>query len=407
MGFRPEYMVADYETELGGRGSTEFWHPGFRVSSAAFSWVAEDGSIRSEFVKGETAVEYFLERCIRDQIGLVAHNAQFEIGVTECRFPSVAAGVVWLADTMRLVQNYDNGGDAFALALPVSLDEQLDAVEAGDDPDEPEYIGGLGLVNSVRRILNEPDHKAEAYAWIRENVSECRPGREGQFLTALPHSVLVRYNVGDTEATLRLFRFLTRRFQDCGYDWRLDHALYMSSVRRIVEAKIRGVRVDRGALASYAEQVRQEIEAIGCDFCTRFAEPIRAVERDRLLNEVRKRKTLRGRRRFVRRVRGRNGTAYDAVRFNVGSNKQLEALFVAQMGMEPRFRTDKGAPSFRSAVLGQWGEGGETLKKRRKRLLVLKQCEALLELSAHDGRWHLDLRAAGTATGRFSGGQHT
>ncbi len=91
--------------------------------------------------------------------------------------------------------------------------------------------------------------------------------------------------------------------------------------------------------------------------------------------------------------------------FNVGSNKQLAALFVGKLKMTPKFVTKTGQPSFKSAFLSQWGEGGDMLKKRRKRLLVLKQCDSLLALSEYDGRWHVDLKACGTTTGRFAGGR--
>jgi hypothetical protein len=38
-------------------------------------------------------------------------------------------------------------------------------------------------------------------------------------------------------------------------------------------------------------------------------------------------------------------------------------------------------------------------------MLVLAQIDSLLELSEADGRWHIDLKAAGTVTGRFAGGR--
>lgn len=400
--YRPPFVVIDFETELDGVGSTDFWHPGFRVVSMAASWLAADGAVTSEFIEGENACFYFLERLAREQLPLVAHNVQFEMGVARCRFPELR--LPWVADTMRLVQCHDNGGPDAFIDVPASLDDELDAAERGEEGgDEREYIGGLGLAVAVRRVLGEADsHKAEAYQWLR--ASGVKKGQEGKHLGRLPVDLLRRYNIGDTEATLRLYRFLLDRFAAIGYDWRLDHHLYFSSVRRLVDAKIRGVAVDRESLQAYAETVRVEIAEIGETFRRRYAAEVAAVERRRLLDEVRERKTLRGRKGFLRRYRGGAAAAVKAVRFNVGSNLQLAALFVDHLGMEPKFRTDKGAPSFRSAVLDQWGEGGGLLKKRRKRLLVLKQAESLLELSSVDGRWHLSLKACGTATGRFSGG---
>jgi hypothetical protein len=406
---KPPYVVVDFETELAGEGSTEHWHPDFRVVSMAASWLESSGSIRSIFLLGEDVCRDFLEHVATDNLAIIAHNVQFEIGVSISRFPALAPRLNWFADTMRLVQVYDNGGDKFAMEAPLSYDDLLElATETNGDANElkPESTAGLGLAKSVRRILREPDHKRTAYLWLCEHVPECKPGREGRFLGRLPPDMLRDYNVGDTEATLRLYRTLVDYFRDIGYDWSLDHQLYFSSVRYIVGAKIRGTRVDREALTTYAQVVKDEIRSIARQFCERFAREIRVVERGRLLVQIQKRKTLRGKRGYLRRLRAGDVGCIDDTRFNVGSNKQLEALFCGVLGIKPKFQTAKGAPSFRSSVLSQWGDGGLMLQKRRKRLIVLKQAEALLELSAYDGRWHVDLKAAGTSTGRFAGGSN-
>lgn len=407
MTYKPPFVVWDVETEENGHGSTEFYRPAFRVTSAAFSWIAEDGSTKSEFVQGEDAVLLRLQRIVSAGIGLVAHNAQFEMGVLACRFPTINAGVVWLADTMRLVQVYDNGGDPLAFEYVETLDDLVDAVESGEEEERKiVFLAGLGLVKACMRILKLPDHKKEAHEWIRTNIPECKAGKEGGYLNRLPSDILERYNVGDTEYALKLYLHITQHFAKIGYDWKVDHRLYFSSVKRIVEAKVRGINVDRIAVAAYRDAISSEIERIGVGFKEKFAGPISAVERDRLLSEVRKRKTLRGRRKYVARVKGNPELFADDVRFNVGSNKQLAALFVGQLRMVAKFKTDSDQPSFRSAVLHQWGDGGDMLKLRRKRMLVMKQCESLLALTEHDGRWHVDLKACGTSTGRFAGGSN-
>lgn len=413
MTYRPPFIAFDVETAENGRGSTEYYRSSFRVVSAAFSWLSEDGSIRSDYVEGEAAIEFELERICRAKIPIVAHNIEFEMGVVACRFPTCFAEAVWHADTMRLAQVYDNGGDKFALEAPLSLDDLLDIELNLTDDETPkkkkkepklESTAGLGLVKCVRRILMRPDHKDEAHTWLRNNIAACRPGREGEFLNELPKDILRRYNVGDTEETLRLYKFITDKFAAINYDWRLDHQLYMSSVRMIVASRIRGVPVDRARLEEYRRELGQELVDLGCQFRRRFASQIELVERSRLLAKIKKLKTFRGKKNYVKRVRNNPATCRKDVLFNVGSNKQLESLFCGVLQMVPKFKTAKGAPAFRSSVLSQWGEGGEILKRRRKRLLVLKQCESLLNLSAYDGRWHASLKACGTATGRFAGG---
>jgi hypothetical protein len=413
----PPFVVFDVETGVDGRGSTEFYRHDFRVLSAAFSWLEDDGSIKSKFVVGEDAVRAELVKLIDECVPLVAHNVQFEIGVVKCRFPDLHHRITWHACTMRLVQVFDNGGDEFAVEqLPLSYDELLDSFNNISDDDEtksdkkpkkPKSIAGLSLRAALKRLLKDPlSHKDEAHEWLRNNIDGCRSGGEGAYLTHLPPDLLERYNIGDTEGSLKLYTYITESFSREGYDWRFDHNLYLRSVRQLVDAKIRGVPVNREALSEYRESVFAEVERIGADFHARFAVEIAAVERGRLLDSVRKRKTLRGRKSFVGRYRVGASTAVKDVQFNVGSNKQLASLFVDQLGLPVKFTTAKGSPSFKSALLGQWGAGGEMLKARRKRFLVYKQACSLLSLSEYDGRWHTDLRACGTSTGRFSGGQH-
>jgi hypothetical protein len=405
MSYQPPFIALDYETEEDGRGSTEAYRPNFRVSSAAFSWRDSSGAIKSEFIQGENSVYYYLERLAKAKIPLIAHNIQFETLVTVCRFRDLAHLLNWHACTMRLVQVYDGGGDDLAFEAP-SIDDQLDALE-GDKPKKLKSLSGLGLSKSVARILRKPDHKKEAHDWLKANVDECKSGRHyGANLGKLPPDILRHYNVGDTEATLLLYEFTTKFFKSIKYDWTLDHGLYLNAVRMVVGAKIRGVPVDRDQLTVNRGVVAAEIDEIERGFRARFAAPIAAIERERLLKAVTKLKTLKGRRRLLRRVKSDSAHDRKVRVFNIGSNAQLQSLFVDTLEMPVTFRSDKGRPSFRSAVLGQFGEGGEMLKTRRKRMLVLTQIDSLLELSAFDGRWHLDLKLAATKTGRAAGGQH-
>jgi hypothetical protein len=121
-------IVIDYETiEIRGDGSTvgstEFYRHNFRVSSCAFT-ERRDGEVRSWYVEGEDAVRVELEKLGNRPI--IAHNLQFEMGVTKCRFPDIKLNF-W-CDTMRMVQNYDNGGgdDAFERIVldPEDYDEE-------------------------------------------------------------------------------------------------------------------------------------------------------------------------------------------------------------------------------------------------------------------------------------------
>lgn len=384
------------------RASTEYYRENFRVLSCAFT-ERVNGEVCSWYVDGEDTVREELTRL--GNRPLIAHNIQFEMGVCKCRFPTLSLN--FYCDTMRLVQNYDNGGadDDFERIVldPEDFDEDELAEEANI---KYKPLQGFGLVVSCKRILGLDDHKKEAHDWIYANVPEARKGKAGQYLDRLPRDILERYNVLDTERTLALYEHITESFARSDFDWGFDHGLYLSTVVYVVDAKIRGVLVERDRLLLYGEQVVKEMEAIAAAFQQRYAAEIAKVERTKLLEEIRTRKTLRGRKKYIQRVRNKEKAYHEDIAFNVGSNDQLAMLFVNVLNMVPKFFTATGKPSFKSTMLSQWGDGGEMLGKRRKRLLVLKQVCNLLKVSEYDARYHIDLKCAGTSTGRAAGGNH-
>ena len=423
--FTPEFLVVDYETALlSGQASTEAYRKDFRVTTCAFSWLDEAGEIKRIFLVGEDETRKMLERAAEAGIPLIAHNIQYEILVTMCRFPEVMGKLKWQADTMRLVQVYDNGGKMEYDPGVLSIEEELDKAMAELEGREytSDYKGppmGIGLDSAVRRILPKKyhGHKKEAHDWIRANTSCGKKNRPGKYLHLLPMDIMKRYNIGDTENTLRLYMRITQEFKQIGYDYTLDHGLFMGSVWSIVKAKIRGVGVDREQLAGVIDAVTEQLWEIEQSFLSRFKKEVAEVERQRVEKWVDEPKTEKGK--DNRRARIEEDRAVSNPRckdpknkwdvhgkFNVGSNKQLQTLFVDLLGMKPKFFTPKGSPSFKSPALPQWGDGGMLLGERRKRLLVLKQATNLHILSGYDGRFHLDLKTCGTATGRFAGGQH-
>ncbi len=416
--FRPSIIALDYETALlSGEPSLEYYRPDFRVTSCAMAWVAEDGSTKTRYVEGEGALLPVLERIRREGIPVVVHNLPFEFGVTLYRFPGTEG--IFTHDTMRLVQVADNGGkEAQRYGYgPRSYADQLDAMESED---AEERVPGLSLVAAASRWLPAEyhNHKDEAHDWLRANG--VKSGQEGRNLNALPPDILRRYNVADAVVALRLYETLTASFETDGYDYRLDHSLYLASAKRIAEGKGRGVRVDRAKLAGYREEVLSQIDAIEARFRQAYAGPIGEIEAEMREAYVMAVKTPRGQ---AKRLADLEATP-DLARFNVGSNKQLASLFIDRLKARPKFWTEESkaskgkrsanpdlkefqpSPSFKAAHLPTYGEGGELLVERRKRLLVLKQCESLLALSGFDGRWHVDLKACGTTTGRAAGGSH-
>jgi len=399
----PSHCALDYETALtSGEPSIHFYREDFRATCAAFTWSEADALV-SEFVQGEEAIAARLQALHSAGTTLIVHNLSFEYGVTRHRF---GLDFEWI-DTMRLVQNLDNGGKE-DYTPPLLVGDA--AVPSFDDEDgegeddlsdilaPPKTKTGVSLTASVSRILPSlyHNHKDEAYSFIRD--CGVKAGKEGANLHLLPLDILARYNIGDSENTWRLYTECTDQFAAMDYDWTPDHQLYTSIVKQVVSAEARGIAVNREALAAHIEVVQAEVNAVEATFRTQFAEQMRAVSAAKEAEEVAKLKTERGQAKRLAKY------ALEPIPYNIGSNLQLAKLFVGQLGMTPTFFTAKGAPSFKSAFLSQWGEGGGVLLKRRKRIMVLNHCLALHQLSERDGRWHPQLKASGTKTGRMSSG---
>ncbi len=397
-----DLIAVDFETiEILPDGSTvastEAYRSGFRVSSMAATEEV-DGALVSEYYEGE-------ERC-REVLAtlqgrpLLAFNATFEMLVAMCRFPEL--NLNWALDSQRLAMNYDNGGD------PLGFEVLLIDQELGEDEDDSALIqklkkistSGFGLAKCVKRILKAPDHKLEAYTWLVDN-GVCKAGQEGAHLDKLPFDVMKRYTVGDTENTFILYQHCVAEFERIGFDWTIDHRLYMTSAMRLATAKRHGVKVDLPKLACSIVALKSEAAAIDAQFLTAMAEPIELVARDLRLKRVKKFKTLRGAVKWRKKMRDKGWEK--VCRFNPGSGQQLASLFCGKLGIDPFFKTPKDSPSMKAAHLHSYGDGGLLLTERKKVLLVLQQCEKLKEKASYDGRWHIDLKACGTVTSRFAG----
>lgn len=393
-----QIVVLDFETQEifpdgTTKASTEAYRPNFRAFSAAIAY-REGKEIRTEFADGEDAVATLLTKLVGAKV--VVHNAQFEELVLRCRFPAIPVKIY--ADTMRMGLVWDNGGNEYSFEM-VPNDDPNDDTEM-----EKRWLLGFSLVKMVERILKLPDHKTEAHTWIRDNLG-VKNGKEGGHLDKLPTDILQRYNEADVTRTLLLYEHLEEQFLLQEYDWRFDHELYLSTVGFTVDAKRRGVLVDREKLQVTIPTREKEIADISQAFKDKYAPEIVKVERMRLLKRIRKLKTLKGRKKFLRNNPQGSKAWQKDVAFNAGSNAQLAQLFVDILGIQPEFLTATGLPSFKSALLGQWGDGGLLLQQRRKSMIVYNQAKSLDRLSEYDGRWHLNLKLSSTKTGRASGGE--
>lgn len=405
--YTPKLAAFDVETP-----GLEYWQPDFRVISSAFSWRNSQGQLTHVYCQGERETAEYLAEVQKRGLQLVCHNLQFESGVLRSRFPTFNRKLLAI-DTQRLAQNYDSGGSRYKLEQAGSLEGELRYLDG-----KVEEQTGLGLEACVSRVLPKDwhNHKAPYHQWLRDKG--VKKGHEGRNLHLLPDAMLESYNTADTDVTLMLAEFYLDHFQRIGFNWKFDHYLHLCAIERIVGGKIRGIRVDRPKLTGFVETVKAERAKIKADFFAHHEREIELIEtarRERWVNEP---KTEKGRHK-------RENVVWDKREewaFNPRSTAQLQELFINRLGATPKFWTKESKasrakradnkdlpayeakPSFRAAHLPTYGDGGKILSTYKKRELVQRQAENLLLLSEFDGRWHYDLRACGTKTGRYTGG---
>ncbi len=343
------------------------------------------------------------------QTGIVVHNKQFEYSVLTKLYPEYPLNYV--QDTMRMAQLWDAGGAEFDMEPTLTLEQSI-ALELGeiseDDLDKHwKKSKGLSLEACALRFLPSEyhHHKAVAHNWLKENHGI--KSNYGQHLHLLPPDVLEAYNNKDTEVTYRLYEALKTLLGD--FDYTRDWQLYTLRIRHMAAAYIDGIHINRPVLLEYIKEIEAEISGIESRFLERFKTEIETVQELRLVRLVNdwaldsELKSDRARaNRFEAVASGKHDDKWE--RFNVGSSHHLVLLFCEVLKIVPKFLTPKGSPSCKSSHLNQYGEGGEMLLKRKKRLLVLQQACNVYLGSAVDGKVHPQIRAAGTRTGRVAGG---
>ena len=399
-------ICIDYETATDEGASTETWKSDFRALSCAFTWLTPHG-FESKFCVGEDAIRDFLLANLDAQY--IAHNIQFEQAVTLSRFPGISLN--WLACTQRLLQMADGGGLQMLEQTDFESKEkhmlftqfQHAASEAINLRRFPAKSCGLGLEAGIKRWLPKKyhNHKQKFHDYLREQCG-VKKSYEGQNLHLLPDYMLREYNIADTENTYLLYLELLKHFELINLDWRQDHKLYLSSVSLIVRAKKRGTKINRNKLTKYIESQNKKLGQINSDFREMFLREICELEVKWAKAWINGLKTERGRETRAEKVRQNP----DMFRFSINSTKNKTELFVDVLGIKPKYLTPKGLPSFKKPFLTQWGTGGLLLREKGTISIAIKQAENLLELSSVDGRYHPDLKACGTTTGRYAGGDN-
>ena len=369
-------ISVDFETSGEGRqGGLEMYRHSSFVRSCAFAWRNVQGDMITRYVSDPEIIKRDLQLIADSQTPLLVYNMGFEGMVFLAKYGILP---VIHADVMRLVQVYDNS----------------------------DMVQSFGLKDATKRILGSEfaGFEAPIYRWIACNIPEFRTKLEKKaslavkkgetvesaitafvstpankkamapFLTQAPSAILSQYNITDAVNTLLIYEKITAAFEKEGYDWTFDHGLYLHSGWEIVKSKIRGVIVDAERIKLCLNSAQDAISETEQLFLAKHAKEIEAL--------------------------GLTG------HFNINSTAQLKALFCDVMKMKPIHMSASGkAPSFSEEHLSQFGPGGEMLAGRRTHQLILNQAKNLEGMAQYDGRAHLDLKLAGTLTGRYAGGR--
>jgi hypothetical protein len=383
MTYTPSAIAFDFETCLvSGEPTLDMYSKDARINSSAFAWRGECGTIKTKVTWTEEETRGFLERCINLDIPLVVHNYSFEYLCMKCRFPDLNTKSENFADTMRLSQMVDNGGKQFVLDFQKDFEDLL-AELSGIAP-----MSGLGLEACVSRLGNKERYKhKEPFKQLMLK----RGGSTSSF-DLLTKEELGEYNALDAIVTLELYEKTTETLKTRGIDWKPDHELYTYMCEITTQSRIRGVKIDQELLDEHIQLKQKELQDIEATFREYFKNHIDDIELE-----------LWDAKRSSYKTEAKRDTV-EKPRFNINSTKQLSRLFVDKLGIKAQFFTKKGAPTFSSKLLFQWGEGGELLKNRGKASIELAQGESLKALSEPDGRWHVSIKVAGTKSGRMAGG---
>lgn len=382
-------IVIDFETICNGKSDFRFWRDGFSILSVAASWRNDQGEIKSWFSKHPGEIDNFLRRLSSCQTPLIAHNFAYEMGVLMKLYPLLEFN--WAADTLRMGQMLDNGGD------------WADYIYRTDEDIVDEYLGGasskirmgLSLEAMASRFLSAEfhGHKNMAHEWLEKH--EKIKSNHGGYLHLLPEDILKAYNVSDTETTLLLYEELSKEVANKGVDLSQDWVLYKNRTKLMQASYISGILVNRELLKSSIYELQREIDDITKEFNIKAAPYIEIWSKN---------------------------TNRPVSDFNIGSNKHLKELFVGVLNLTINKTTKKGEkliqegndskediyktyPSFASKHLPLWGDLGKILLARRKKLLVFKQEISAYVMSDEDGRVHPEIRVSGTRTNRVSGGE--
>lgn len=395
-----EVWVIDFETT-----GLDMFKPDEEIKSMAVTYT-KNNEMCSKFLDSKEDIHKCLRYLDKTQLPVLVYNAQFEMLCLMCKYPELNINIA--VDGLRFVQ------------------QELPPREKAKGRREKGKKTEMNLKYATRYLLPKKysNYEEPIKKWIIEHVvyldetgNSKKPNNTnwGRFLTKAPRDLLEAYNIADTENTLRLYKTILDNWDKEGYlqpnmDYIVfDHQRYLKRCKRFVKAKVKGVNVLSDKLKESVAHIDTEMSNLKDSFYQQHKEDIDKA------TEIKFQLTLQKGRDACKSEVGKakwtpDNKAHLKVPFNFGSTQQLTQLFVGIQRQIPKiFTTDlktgrkTSTPSFNKKHLKQF-KGTELLIKKSELNQASAQSNSLMQRIQYDGKWHIDVRAAGTVTGRTAGG---
>jgi len=365
------YVVFDYEA------NTDFgldpWHPKYKLESCAFR-VRDNHRVNEIYTTSVKEMKDLIEQAIEDKYLISIYNAGYEYPVTLSQFCLNLNKYGRLLDTMRLFQH----------STKVNGDMRQ-----------------LNLQEAARQMLGISNYKEfHLQPLLDRNIAKNMTQAHAK-VSMLSSEELKNYNLDDVRITEEVMIQCWIYLANLGYNWIPDHKMYIADVMRNTKPFLEGYKFDADLAFEGLIELRKQMNELLTDFHTEYEKDIHYT--------VEKMKGIKTQEDFEKRkANSKTGKTQVIERdweFKLTSTKALEALCVDTLGMEPKFFTNGGAPSFKKEFLGQWGEVGKKLKKISKLKKPIQELEKTIAMASFDGRVHTQTKAGLTATGRNTSGK--
>lgn len=349
-----KYVVIDCEADH--NWGLDPWHPEYKLESMAFFSIEEQGqNVRKIFTTDKDTMINHLTFFMDNEFTIIVYNLSYEHPVILSQLGIDIGADGRVIDAMRLYQySTARTGKERSLKLTSAFDEFT------------------GVFNYKRKYLNYFIDKGIAKT---EKQAHSRVG-------SLPEKELEEYNLLDCFVTEEVMWHCIGVLGVMGYNWEMDHEVYIGDVKRNTYSYLRGLKIDFDRAFKSLENIHLKEQRILEDIHTEYKDQIELFNNTYNFKGI-KQKELK-----------------------LTSTKQLAYFCIEILGITPKHFTKKaGNPSFEKGFLGQWGEFGLLLKDLNKLRAPKNELLKIISIARTTGRLHAQVKAGLTSTGRSKAGK--